>query len=138
MFLPRKITTPPHHLKPVEHIPFFMYTNDKTDFDQLDARFVEWFHKYQPEVVIGWNDFIGELIKMIGKRIPEDVGFVSLYNVNSTMAGLATEEQLISETSVRFLDRLIRTNERGIPEKREILSVTREWHDGPSLPGKHA
>lgn len=122
------------HLKPSEHIPCFLY--NESNYEKTLAQFADWFKKYRPEVVIGWHEFIAILIKGIGKRIPEDVAFVSLTATDSNTAGVLECYSLLYEKAVQFLDRLIRTNERGIPEKREILTFTGEWQDGPSLPRK--
>lgn len=138
------------YLQPSEYIPPFFYgvaelenpkASSKKVADKQEewfVQFAQWFNKYQPEAVIGSNTLIAWWIQRLGKQIPQDVAFVTLIkeSKHTDFAGMLYPKLEPAKTAVPFLDMLIRTNQRGLPDDIQYVSYSSKWQDGPSLPKK--
>lgn len=60
--------------------------------DNLELKFLKWFERYRPEVVICQNPFCKPALSKAGYRIPEDVGIVHT-NLNDVVAGMTGIQQ---------------------------------------------
>jgi len=100
-----------------------------------EGRLLEWFERYQPDVVIShtlagyWRLFEHEV------AIPDEVGFAALNtDKDGHFAGIRRNSDVMAEACVDFLLAQIRQNQWGIPPHRQVILVDGEWQEGASLP----
>jgi LacI family transcriptional regulator len=103
--------------------------------DWNEKKFSRWFAKNRPEVVLGYDPEIIAWLKNAGKRVPEDVGFVHLWNPDTSgkFAGLFHNPPMIGAAAVDFLVGMIQRNERGVPESPQTSLLTARWVDGATV-----
>jgi LacI family transcriptional regulator len=99
------------------------------------ARFAEWFEHHRPEVILGYDPVIVEWLKRLRMRVPDDVGFVHLWNPDRSgkYAGLYHDPPAIGAAAVDFVVGMIHRNERGLPEAPQTLLLEATWQDGATL-----
>lgn len=100
-----------------------------------ELNFVRWFAKASPEVVLGYDPAIVTWLRQMGKRVPEDVGFVHLWNPDTTgqYAGLYHTPPAIGGAAADLLISLVERNQAGIPESPQTLLLNATWADGATL-----
>jgi DNA-binding LacI/PurR family transcriptional regulator len=99
------------------------------------AEFVDWFTRYEPDVVLGhWAQAV-DWMRQCGAKVPEKVGFVSLNVTMETRpcAGLDFRPRLLGARSAELLIAQLQRNERGIPSPASLTMIPALWRDGPSL-----
>lgn len=106
------------------------------------AAFQKWLREHEPEVVIGFNDTVHWWLQEAGRRVPEEVAFISvdtdgvLKNDRVMLSGMNPDYAFIGRTSVGQLDILLRTHQQGIPERPLTVHVPSLWIQGDTLPLK--
>jgi hypothetical protein len=111
-----------------EQIPRCMFVK------RYESIFWRWFERNSPEVVLGYRDVLGWMLKKV--RVPEDVGFVDLYvtQPDGRTAGIIQNSELSGSIAVDVLANLIQNNEVGLPRWPLITHVDGLWVDGATLP----
>jgi LacI family transcriptional regulator len=96
--------------------------------------FESWLKKYQPDVVISYNE-IPKTLRALGYSIPEDIGFASLdlRPDDKILAGLYENSFYIGQKAVDALVGLLHRGERGIPEIPTRLLVESTWMPGTTV-----
>jgi hypothetical protein len=112
---------------PLQHFPL----HDRKEF-------LAWLEKYQPDVVIGFNALVYWWLRDAGRRVPEDVGCISLMLdlgpvTDRHVCGVETDWVSIGRIAIEQLDILLRTNRSGIPERPVTVAVPGIWHEGITL-----
>lgn len=110
------------------------------DCDPFDRkRFLEWFERHRPEVVISFISRACGWLVEAGYRVPEDVAFACL-NVRSTepYTGVRILDPDLATTAVDFLIAQIHQNQRGIPRTQQSLMLEPQWLEGRTLPVRGA
>jgi len=105
------------------------------------SRFLTWFKKYKPDVVIGHSPVAIEWIKECKLKVPEDVGFFCLNLTqldNTSFSGLDLQPRLLGSRAVELLIAQLQRNERGIPEKASTTMIAAEWIEGSTLDSKRS
>jgi LacI family transcriptional regulator len=100
------------------------------------AEFSRWLDTFRPEVVLGFNNSVYWWLREAGRRVPENVRFVSLdtdHIEEPHIAGLSHNYTLLGRTAMDFLDVQIRQNHVGPPAHPIILEVESAWCDGVTL-----
>ncbi|HUG10306.1 MAG TPA: LacI family DNA-binding transcriptional regulator [Opitutaceae bacterium] len=100
-------------------------------------RFVRWLERYEPKVVIGFVSTLQDWIRSTGRRVPEDVAFVSLgVSVAKTpeVSGILRQLDSIGTVGVDALIAAMRENEWGVPTLQRKLLIEPVWHEGSTLP----
>jgi LacI family transcriptional regulator len=102
------------------------------DRDWTERKFAAWFAANSPDVILGYNPAIIELLQKLGQRVPEDVGFAHLWNPDQTgqFAGLYHDPPAIGGAAVDFVVGMIQRNERGAPLSPQTLLLEARWQDG--------
>lgn len=100
-----------------------------------ERAFVKWFNENQPEVILGYDPGIIRWLEKLGKRVPEDVGFVHLWNPDQSgqYAGIYHNPPAIGAAAVDFLVGMIHRNERGLPSAPQTLLLDAVWQNGATL-----
>ncbi len=98
-------------------------------------RFLTWFKRYKPDVVIGGRSDVLQWMIDAGVSVPEEAGFATL-NASEHDARLSGIWQNLQMTGAKALDLLIdmiHRGERGIPEVRSNLLIDATWVDGSTV-----
>lgn len=102
----------------------------------------DWCDEHEPDVVIGFNEWLPEALGELGRRVPEDLSFVSLRKEfkhypselsHPDIAGLLPHPDHLGQVAVDQVDLLIRRNEKGLPPFNLTLYIDLSWHSGTSL-----
>jgi len=98
-----------------------------------------WFETYRPSVVIGYNSSDHYAVfRRNGWCAPKDASFISLYSTieeeyTPRQNAFVMDNERLGEIGARVLDKLIRNNERGIPELNDITYVKPVYREGKTL-----
>jgi LacI family transcriptional regulator len=105
--------------------------------DWTQAKFSEWFENNLPDVILGYDPTVITWLKALRKRVPEDVGFVHLWNPDQSgkYAGLYHDPPAIGTAAAEFLIALLQRNERGVPKTSQTILLNATWVNGASLLG---
>ena len=101
-----------------------------------EAEFSAWFHTYEPEVILGVNlAEIPHWLTRLGKRVPQDVGIVSLDRRSGDrgIAGINQDYAHVGGNAVDLLIGMLHRNERGLPAKPSVVLSDGAWINGRSL-----
>ena len=95
----------------------------------------EWLCAHRPDAILTEVGDLHALLTELGVRVPEDIGLASTsYLDGPAEAGLDQHSDLIGQTAVETLIRLIHTHHFGLPERHREVLVQSSWRDGPTLP----
>lgn len=101
------------------------------------GEFARWLDAFRPDVVLGFNNSVYWWLRECGRRVPDDVRFVSLDTDEAGepphIAGMSHNYPLLGSTAMDFLDVQIRQNHVGCPEHPIILEVESAWCPGATL-----
>ncbi|GAB5561379.1 MAG: hypothetical protein SynsKO_30260 [Synoicihabitans sp.] len=93
-----------------------------------------WLDKHQPEVVIGSGPVYEKLLQ-IGKRIPEDIGFLSidLAEPPTTASGADHCYGMVGEEAFKLMLSALNLNLTGLPEHPRVVLVDSHQMTGTTL-----
>lgn len=99
------------------------------------ARLADWIERHKIQVVVGNMPVLMDLLRDIGLRIPEDIGFASLDCLPSTdtCAGIDILRGEIGAKTVDLVVEQLQNNEFGLPACPKTMSVEGVWCDGVTL-----
>lgn len=106
--------------------------------EMAPERFMGWFKKYEPDVVLGHRAEMISWMTECGARVPETHGFCCLnIHLNTTpCAGLDQQPYQIGVRCIEIVISQLHRNEYGIPELPCNTTVPSRWVDGPTLPSR--
>jgi LacI family transcriptional regulator len=111
----------------------------------IDIRLPEllpWIKKHKPEVVIGFNPWICDLLVEAGYRVPHDFAFASInlleghLSAPNAFAGMTEARDAAFCAAVDLLNQKIRERYQGRAGGSTTILVQAEWKDGATLPIK--
>ncbi|AHF91324.1 transcriptional regulator [Opitutaceae bacterium TAV5] len=116
-----------------DHLPV-IHTSKPLE-DMLPA----WLERYRPEVIISPNTEFLNWLPALGKRVPKDIGFVTLSHPaeNSStisISGISQNDFYIGEAAVDLVVSQLQHNETGVPARPRIVLTEGSWVDGKTLP----
>lgn len=118
------------HWPEEEKIPAFVYE----DFSPAKLR--AWIKRHRPDAIIGLP-WLGDAIKTLGYRIPEDIGVATcVLNATTAQQGYAGIDENFRVTGARAIDLvagMIHLGERGIPEIPQRILTEGSWREGKTL-----
>lgn len=126
-FLARQSTTPP----PRSTIPPLV-------LEHWDNKcFLDWFHKYSPDVIIGWDD-AADLLRANGIRIPQDCAYaqINIAGMQPPKAGVNHHMDALGAAAVDLVAEQLRHHRYGLPHVPKIVMVECSWSDGADAPPK--
>ena len=113
-----------------ERLPLFL--TDENEWNE--RRFAQWFCEHKPEVILGHSTEVVDWLKAMGRRVPDDVGFVHLNCPTSgEFAGVYQNGIVIGEVAADFLVSMIQRSERGVPKLAHSIVVDGTWIDGSTV-----
>jgi LacI family transcriptional regulator len=99
------------------------------------AIFKDWLAKNQPDCVLGINGAIYWWLQEFGRKVPGEIGFVSLMgHCDGKVTGLDHHGDNLGRIAFEQLETQMRNNVSGIPVRPAILMVESEWVEGETLP----
>ncbi|MCB1207592.1 MAG: LacI family DNA-binding transcriptional regulator [Verrucomicrobiae bacterium] len=113
---------------PILHLPHNRIERGQDSFSS-------WMREHNPDVLISFDTHVPDWLKHLGRRIPEDTGFV-VHDWTSSMSGYAGIYQRRNHLAAAAVD-LIATqlsqNERGVPQVPRQIMIPPQWVPGPSI-----
>lgn len=95
---------------------------------------MEWYERYKPDLIIGFNFYTGQVLEKNGVRIPEDVEFLSLITQpGSKWSGIDHCYEHIARISIDVLHDEMRDNRWGLPDLPNLVVVDAEWNSGTTF-----
>lgn len=100
-----------------------------------EREFARWFQENRPDSVLSDDAQVIEWLARLGQRVPDDVGFVHLWNpdLTGTFAGLYHNPPAIGAAAVDFVVGMIQRNERGLPSIPQTLLMDAVWQPGATV-----
>lgn len=106
------------------------------------AAFCSWVDRYNPDVVLGFNDAVYWHLVHSGYDVPNEIAFACLMiepnRPPAPLSGCAYEADCMGSAAVDHLDTLLRTNRWGIPHRQMISLIEQKWQEGETLPVRSA
>lgn len=98
-------------------------------------KFVDWFHRHRPDVVVGHQEAMVDWLAEAGRRVPEEVGFLNLNVTESTRpcAGLDLEPRRLGAAAVEAVVAMLHRQECGVPAYPQTITLEASWVEGPTL-----
>jgi hypothetical protein len=105
-----------------------------------EAQIKEWFLCHRPDAVVGFNNFHYFVLKKMGIRIPQDIGYAELLGIpgNSNIAGVDTRVLEVQIKCAEHIDFLVRHKRTGTAHTPWDTTSPVRWLPGESLPLKSA
>lgn len=115
----------------IEFIPPFRgYLSDKDEF-------LEWYYKYKPTCIIGFQVSLYWYLHIEGVKIPEEASFITLNRESAinvkNFSGLNDSEEQSIISCLSQLDLQMRNRVRGYPEQPQSTYISSTWNDGETL-----
>lgn len=97
-----------------------------------------WLRKHQPEVIISPNTEFLEWLPQLGKRLPEDIGLITLSrpqndSATSRISGISQNDFTIGEAAVDLVVSQLQHNETGVPKYPRVVLTDGFWSEGKTL-----
>jgi LacI family transcriptional regulator len=99
-----------------------------------EKELLEWYHKYRPDVIVAFNQHIGEQLERGGVKIPDDVELVCLSAPeNGRWSGFVHNKDKIASCAVDVLNNELRDNRWGLPTIPNLTLVYPRWNAGKTF-----
>ncbi|RRJ95469.1 LacI family transcriptional regulator [Opitutaceae bacterium TAV4] len=97
--------------------------------------FLRWVCSHRPEVIIGAQHDLLEVLREAGYRFPDDIGFahLGLDTAWRDLAGVRQNNRQVGEAAAHLVIEQINRNAYGVPEHPRAVLVTGDWFAGPSV-----
>jgi LacI family transcriptional regulator len=110
---------------------------------RIEESLPAWLRKQRPDAIISPNSEFLNWLPALKKRVPEDIGLVSLSldDRNPAMSGLGGISQndfMIGGAVVDLVVSQLQHNETGIPPHSRVVLTDGLWVEGKTLPRKRA
>ncbi|WP_043584212.1 LacI family DNA-binding transcriptional regulator [Geminisphaera colitermitum] len=131
----------------IERIPSSAFLSEQRDWSHTERipllneprltreRFLKWYSRYKPDVVVTLWDFAHIWLTDAGVRIPEDTGMalLSVRYRDGFYAGIWENPEEVGARAVELLIDLVHRGERGIPQLPSCLMLEGTWLDGKTI-----
>ena len=117
------------HLRPNERVAPLVLSKWR------EADFARWYRAHRPEIVIGLRSELITWLARLGRKVPEDVGFVHLDRCTElgNFAGIDQKPREVGAAAVDMVVGRLLANERNLQASPSQLLVEGVWVDGPTL-----
>jgi DNA-binding LacI/PurR family transcriptional regulator len=91
-----------------------------------------WLDRHEPDVVIGVEAGLLDVLQRTGRRVPEDIGFAHLSRPEApdAPAGMDQRPRDIGAAAVELVAAQVFAAERGLPASPRVMLVEAQWCDG--------
>jgi LacI family transcriptional regulator len=105
---------------------------------RLEDPLPKWLGAHRPDVIISPNFEFLKWLPALGKRIPEDIGLVTLsraHNVPDTahISGISQNDYTIGQAAVDLVVSQLQHNETGVPVHPRVVLTDGSWSDGQTI-----
>lgn len=111
----------------------------KSDFQK---KFVAWFTKHRPDVVVCHHSEVIEWLAGLGYRVPQELGVVHLGIEDDVKdwAGIRQRKRDIGASAAELVISLVQNYRFGLPDPSQDTLIQGQWHHGKTLliPNPHA
>ncbi|MFA5689130.1 MAG: LacI family DNA-binding transcriptional regulator [Kiritimatiellales bacterium] len=107
-----------------------------TTLEQFEKKFMQWFYKEKPDVLISNNaNKVPEILKKHGLRIPQDIGFFCSDILPSQLhiSGLLQQRDAVCRILVDTLHGMLMRHEYGQQNRPLTIQVPTIWNEGTTL-----
>ncbi len=121
------------HLRPEERIPIL----GEPDITPQKVR--EWMERHRPDVIIS-SGAVYEMLRGLGLRIPEDIGFlnIDISEEPRSAAGADHRFRLVGRETLKLVVEMLNLNLAGPPEDPKVVLVDSHRRSGFTLPPRGA
>lgn len=107
--------------------------------DGNDTMVIDWFMREKPDAIVCPGAAPLAVLKKIGKRPPEDFGFVNCGGAgyDSGQSGVRMDRGLIAQTGVEIVAKNVLTGNFGMPEIPIRIVIQGSWVEGNTLRSKN-
>ena len=97
--------------------------------------FDHWLARYRPDAVLTTQPYLPDLIRKLGRRIPEDIAVAgtSIYDI-PVDGGIDQHSMEIGRIAMEMLIKQINIGERGAATAPCRILVESRWQNGDSVP----
>lgn len=97
-----------------------------------------WLKKHRPEVVISPNTEFISWLPELGKKVPDDIGLITLSRPESKAAasritGIGQNDASIGEAAVDLVVSQLQHNDTGLPAHPRVMLIDGVWNEGETL-----
>ena len=94
-----------------------------------------WYTNRQPDVILSHDAWIIGWLEKLGRRVPEDAGFVqlSVEDDGHNRTGIGLNPSGMGKVAVDLLVEMIRRNERGVPASPQTVLLETSWVEGGTI-----
>jgi LacI family transcriptional regulator len=127
-----------------DHVPMYFLRDEPGEVsdrswpaDNYDSLTLDdWLREYRPEVILGLNREIPDLLAQFGSSVPHDVAYadLGLEKPDGQIAGVQPHCERIGELAVELLADQLVQNKFGPPPAPTVTLVGGVWHSGLTLP----
>lgn len=103
---------------------------------EVDRRsFQAWARRVRPDVVLGHAAEIPRWLGEIGRRVPQEAGFVNLNltEAERPCAGLDLGPGRLGAVAVETVAAMLHRRELGVPDDPQTIALEARWVEGPTL-----
>jgi DNA-binding LacI/PurR family transcriptional regulator len=100
-----------------------------------EQSFLRWFQKTKPELVVTDDMRVLEWLKVLGWRVPKDVGLVLLdrSKTHGACAGIDQHHEILGAAAVDLVVGQLHRNETGIPLHPKYVTIEGSWVNGQTV-----
>jgi LacI family transcriptional regulator len=101
-----------------------------------DGEIAAWVRDHGPDVVIGVDAALIEVLQRSGWRLPDDIGFAHLSRPDAVNApaGIDQHPRAVGAAAVDLVADQLFSGERGLIETPRVLLIEPDWRDGWTVP----
>jgi DNA-binding LacI/PurR family transcriptional regulator len=99
------------------------------------AKLSTWIEQHKIQAVVSNMHIVLEMMRELGLRVPEEIGFASLdcFKITDACAGVDILRAEIGAKTVDLVVEQLQNNEFGLPAIPKTVSLEGSWCDGPTL-----
>lgn len=120
-------------LPAVDRIPLLLLPHNR--IERGFTAFSRWMKEHGPDVLISFDTHLPDWLERLGRRIPEDTGFV-VHDWTPAMegyAGIYQRRDHLAAAAVDLVVTQLSQNERGVPPVPRQIMIPPLWIPGPSI-----
>ncbi|EIP97636.1 transcriptional regulator [Opitutaceae bacterium TAV1] len=118
-----------------QRMPVFFDSPERPPVETFRA----WLDEYRPEAVITLTGQELEWLQALKKRVPEDIGLVTVIRPHdSVCSGVEERNELIGAVTMEQVVTQIMRNGQGLPVQARLTLVEGEWVEGGTLRKRNA
>jgi LacI family transcriptional regulator len=120
-----------------EIVPHLVYRREVNDANrpEVNQAFKSWTRRHKPDVVIGHDNNLLEMVGLAGYCVPDDIGVAHIATDDdvSEWAGIHSKRREIGAAAVEKVISLLQNGQFGLPTTAMNTAIRGTWHGGRTL-----